>query len=48
MSAERNSMMKRIRIADGVYFSFLPSDKFKTNFFYRIIMPTSNPLKVEN
>ena len=32
MSAERNSMMKRIRIADGVYFSFLPSDKFKTNF----------------
>ena len=24
--------MKRIRIADGVYFSFLPSDKFKTNF----------------
>lgn len=32
MSAERNSVMKRMRIADGVYFSFLPSDKFKTNF----------------
>lgn len=29
---ERNSVMRRIKIADGVFLSFLPSDKFKTNF----------------
>jgi len=29
---ERNSAMRRIKIADKVHISFLPSDKFKTNF----------------
>ncbi len=30
--AERNSVMRRVKIADGVHLNFLASDKFKTNF----------------